>query len=112
MWTEAGRVGALASLALPCRVLGLLPSPLWGGVGGGGRSWGTTTCPHGTNRESGPSAIAHSCHDTVGSPASCDQHLRKRSGNCGGTCATGFRRKAHISVAKFELTVTSSILLV
>jgi hypothetical protein len=32
--------------------LGLLPSPLWGGVGGGGRSNDTRTCPQATSSES------------------------------------------------------------
>src|SRR5215468_5597055 len=111
-WAAAGHVGALASLALTCRMLGLLPSPLWGGVGGGGRSRGTTICPHGVSRESGPSAIAQSRHGNVNSPARCGPRRRKRSGNSGGTCATGFPPEAHISVAKFELAATSSTLLV
>jgi len=28
------------------RTLGALPSPLWGGDGGGGRSWPRLHCPH------------------------------------------------------------------
>ena len=32
--------------------LGLLPSPLWGGVGGGGRSKDTMPCPYRTERTS------------------------------------------------------------
>src|SRR5262249_59544433 len=82
------------------------------GVGGGGRSWGPTICPHGTSRESGPTAIAQSCHGIVNSPARCGPRRRKQSGNFGGTCATGFPPEVHISVAKFELAATSSILLV
>src|SRR5215472_5963119 len=93
-------------------MLGLLPSPLWGGVGGGGRSRSTTICPHGVSREFGPNAIAQSRRGSVNSPARCGPRRRKRSGNSGGTCATGFPPEAHIYVAKFELAATSSILLV
>src|SRR5262249_37527131 len=44
--------------------------------GGGGRSRGTTICPHGASREFGPSAIAQSRHGNVNSPARCG--LRRR----------------------------------
>jgi len=79
---------------------------------GGGRSRGTTICPHGTSREFGPNAIAQSRHGSVNSPARCGPRRRKRSGSSGGTCAIGFPLEAHISVAKFELAATSSTLVV
>jgi very-short-patch-repair endonuclease len=74
---------------------------LWGGVRGGGRSWGTETCPNRASHESGPRRIERRRLRNVSSRARCALHRRKPSGSYGGTYVIAFRRQARISVAKF-----------
>src|SRR5262249_55958275 len=90
--------------------LGRLPSPLWGGVGGGGRSSETKTCPKAMSRDPAPSGIVRSCHRSVASPARCALLRRKPNASCGGIFGTEFLRQALISVAKLESDATSPIL--
>ena len=90
--------------------LGVLPSPLWGGVGGGGRSKDTTRCPRRMNREFGRSAIVRSCRRNAVWRVRCGRPQPKPSASFGGICATVSLRLARIFAAKFALTVTSPTL--
>ena len=86
-------------------------SPLWGGVGGGGRSEDATKCPQ--RERAANLGYARSYDRDAATPPGarrCGRPRQKPNANSGGTCAIVSLRRVRTFVAKFESAVTSPTL--